>query len=98
MFLFALVAQPLIGPLLGRDWRQIEMFGVAPDPTAVATLGMLLVPAGRTRWEVVVLPLLWCAVSGATLWAMQAPDAWVMPTAAVLAVLLGVRKTRPAAP
>ena len=94
MFLFALVAQPLIGPLLGRDWRQIEMFGVAPDPTAVATLGMLLVPAGRTRWEVVVLPLLWCAVSGATLWAMQAPDAWVTPAAAVLAIGLAIRSKR----
>ena len=47
--LFALVVQPLIGPLVGRDWVQAEIFGVAPDPTALATLGFLLLAATRTR-------------------------------------------------
>ncbi len=31
IFLFALGAQPLIGPLLGRPWTQAEVFGIAPD-------------------------------------------------------------------
>src|SRR5262249_30579984 len=35
LFLFALAVQPLIGPLLGRPWRQVEIFGIAPDPTVV---------------------------------------------------------------
>ena len=34
IFLFALVVFPLIGPLAGRPWTQVEVFGVAPDPTA----------------------------------------------------------------
>jgi hypothetical protein len=78
---FALVLQPLIGPLLaGRPWAQAELFGVAPDPTVAATLGVLpLAAAGRARWALMVVPLLWCAVSGLTLWAMGAPDALVMP-------------------
>lgn len=33
---------PLIGPLVGRDWSQAEVFGIHPDPTAVATLGVAL--------------------------------------------------------
>ena len=35
-----------------------------------------------------VIPLIWCAISGATLWTMEAPDAWIMPTAAALALFL----------
>ena len=94
IFLFALFVQPLIGPLLGRSWRQVEIFGVAPDPTAVATLGLLLVVAGRVRWELMVVPSIWCAISGAALWTLRAPDKWVMPVTALLVVGLGFWRTR----
>src|SRR5262249_13806399 len=30
IFVFALAVQPLIGLLLGRPWRQVEVFGIAP--------------------------------------------------------------------
>jgi Family of unknown function (DUF6064) len=96
--LFALFVHPLIGPLAGRPWLQVELFGVAPDPTAVATLGVL-VAAHRTHWELLIIPLLWCAISGATLWTMQSPDALVMPVAAALVMVLAVWKTlRPRLP
>jgi hypothetical protein len=94
IFLFALVVEPLIGPLLGRSWRQLEIFGVAPDPTAVATLGILLLANGRGRWALFVVPALWGALTGATLLAMKAPEFWVPPLAAVLVVFLAVRQTR----
>jgi hypothetical protein len=94
IFLFALLAQPFVGPLCGRPWRQVEIFGVAPDPTAVATLGILLLAAGRVRWELLAVPAIWCAVSGATLLAMKAPDAWVTPLAAAVVVVLAVGNTR----
>jgi hypothetical protein len=84
IFLFALGAEPLVGPLLGRGWRQVEIFGVAPDPTAVATLGLLLLANGRGRRALMVVPAIWCAISGATLLAMKAPDAWLPPLAAVI--------------
>lgn len=93
VFLFALLVQPLIGPLLGRGWRQTEIFGVAPDPTAVATLGVLSLATGRVRWELIAVPALWCAISGATLLAMEAPDAWVTPLAAGVVLSLAVWKT-----
>jgi hypothetical protein len=86
--LFAMLAQPAIGLLLGRPWRQAEIFGVAADPTAIGTLGLLLALAGPSRWVLMILPALWCAATGATLWAMSAPDAWVAPAAALLALVL----------
>jgi len=68
--------------------RGVEVFGVAPDPTAVATLGALLLTGGRVRWELFVVPAIWCAISGATLLAMEAPGALIPPLAAALALFL----------
>jgi hypothetical protein len=93
LFCLAIFAWPLIGLSLGRPVVQAEAFGVAPDPTVAATLGVLL-NAERTRWELVVIPLLWCAISGATLWTMQSPDALVMPAVALLAAILAGWKGR----
>jgi hypothetical protein len=93
LVLFGLVVQPLIGPLAGRDWVQAELFGLAPDPTATATLGVLLA-AKQVRWELLLVPLAWCAVTGATLWAMRAPDALVMPLAGVLVLALSTWRVR----
>jgi hypothetical protein len=92
MFLFALFIWPLIGPLAGRSWLQAESFAVAPDPTVVATLG-LLVGADQARWDLLVIPLLWCAISGATLWTMGSPDALLMPAAALVALGMAGWKT-----
>jgi hypothetical protein len=98
IFLFALFVFPLIGPLTGRPWPQAELFGVAPDPTVVATLGVL-VAAHRPHWELLVIPIIWCAISGATLWTMESPDALVMPGVAALAfVLAGWKTLRPRLP
>lgn len=90
VFLFALAVQPLLGPLLGRSWTQVEIFGVAPDPTAVATLGLLLLAAGPVRWGLMIIPLLWCAFSGVTLWTMHSPDAPVLPGMAALTLALAL--------
>jgi hypothetical protein len=90
LFLFALVVQPLLGPLVGRDWRQAEIFGVAPDPTVLATFGILLTVHTRPPWGLMIIPLLWCALSGATQWTMGSPEAWIMPVAALGALGLAV--------
>ena len=85
IYLFALVGYPLLGPLLGRSWRQAEVFGLAPDPTALGTLGLVLTWRGGTA--AMALPILWCGIAGAQLWAMQAPEAALAPALALLAVV-----------
>ena len=87
---FALVVQPFVGLLFGRDGRQVEVFGIAPDPTAVGTLGIVLLASGRKRWLLLALPVLWCAFSGATLLAMETPAGWLMVAAAVLGLVASV--------
>ncbi|MGZ9076362.1 MAG: DUF6064 family protein, partial [Burkholderiaceae bacterium] len=89
VFVFALVVQPLLGLLFGRVWQQAEVLGVAPDPTAVATLGLLLA-TNRIHWIALPIPVLWCLLSGTTLWVMNAADALVLPMVASLVLLLSL--------
>ncbi len=89
--LWALLGHPLVSPAFGRPWEQAEVFGLAPDPTAIGSLAfLLLVNANaltmqwllRTLW---IVPLAWCALSAATLATMGSAQAWVVLTAALLA-------------
>jgi len=90
LVLFAVVVEPLSGLLLGRPLRQVELFGLTPDPTAVALLGALLALRPKRRWLLMIVPVLWCALTGLTLLAMSAKDWWVAPVAGLLAVALSV--------
>jgi len=92
LFLFSLAVYPLLAPLLGRGWRQAELFGVAPDPTVLATLGLLLMAEQPPRWWTLVVPLAWCLMTGALLWAMGSPEVWILVMAAIL--VLGARHIR----
>ncbi len=82
----AVALLPLAGALLGRDWRAMEIFGLAPDPTALATLGALLLRPVHRGWLCWVVPVLWCAWSGTTLWTLGAGDAWILPLGAAVAL------------
>jgi len=92
----AIFAYPVL--TLARDggsWRQAEVFGIAPDPTAVATLGILL--AWRAPAIFWLIPVSWCLVSGATLMELKIGHAWLLPALALTAVLarvVGSKKPR----
>ena len=81
---WALVGHPLLAVAFERPWTQAEVFGLAPDSTAIATLGFLLCADAEqrlTRWLLRVLWTLaaaWCAISSATLWTLGSAQAWVL--------------------
>jgi hypothetical protein len=89
---FALFGYPLLAVAYGRPWRAAEVFGIAPDPTAIATLAVLALARDRLRWLLMVVPCLWCAASGATLWTMDAAGFWVSPLAAGAALALAATR------
>jgi hypothetical protein len=48
-------AYPLLTVAAGRPWRQAEVFGLMPAPTAMVTLGFMLVAGGlRRRWLLLI--------------------------------------------
>lgn len=102
--LLAAIVYPLIGLALGRPPIQAEVIGLAPDPTAIGTLGLLLAcrwdesrlpRSARTSFAVLLwaIPAAWCLVTGLTLWTLQAPEAIIAPAAALLA--LGAARLSP---
>lgn len=89
----AILAYPLLA--LARDggqWRQAEVFGIVPDPTVVATLGVLL--AWRAPAIFWLIPVLWCLVSGATLMELKIGHAWLLPALALTAVLARIMASK----
>jgi hypothetical protein len=86
---------PLLAPVLGRPWRGAEIFGMAPDPTAIATLGFLAMARGKFMLPLYPVPVLWCLMSGLTLGAMEDAQAWVLALAlAILALALAFGTAR----
>jgi hypothetical protein len=83
---FALAGQPLLALLQGRGWASSEVFGIAPDPTAMATLGLLLLARGRLLPLLLPIPVLWCLLGGITLQTMGEPQAWALYATLALAV------------
>jgi len=99
VFVFALVVLPLAGLALGRAWSQVEFFALTPDPTAIATLGVMVALAGAWRWALALIPLAWCVIGGGTLLAMDSPEAYILWGAAgvgLFSIILGsVTKGQP---
>lgn len=93
----SLLLYPALAPVWARPLAQAEWFALAPDPTMLAALAvLLLVLCGghglrhpRWTWMVLsLLPLSWCAVTGTTARVLGAPDWWLMPSAALLVCLV----------
>jgi Family of unknown function (DUF6064) len=91
--LFAIAVMPFAAPLFGRGFRAVEIFGLAPDPTAIGTLGLLLAARVPRRWVLMALPVVWCVVTGAVLWTLKTPDFWIPPLAAAVAVVAASRSS-----
>ena len=91
----AVLAWPLLAPLDGRPWQEAEVFAVAPDPTAIATLALLAL-APRSRWTVplAVVPALWLAVSALTLFTMGAWQGWAVFAALIAGLVAGTAPGR----
>ena len=89
---WALLGHPVLAPAFGRPWSQAEVFGLAPDPTAIATLGWLLVVeadgaggAARIGLRIAgLLAALWLAAAAAMLAVMGSWQA-IVPFAALAA-------------
>jgi hypothetical protein len=87
----AVLLMPALGVLFGRPWQEAEVFGLTPDATVLGTLGiLLLLGGGRFAAWPWLAPLAWCAIGGATLFALELPWAGVLPMAGLAAVIAGL--------
>ena len=59
----SLFAYPSIGFALRDASLLTEAFGLFPDPTAAATLAVLAGLRGGLGWALMIIPVIWCAIS-----------------------------------
>jgi len=98
LIVYAIFGHPLVALIDGRPLASSEIFGLAPDPTAVATLGLLgLSGGGRAVFLLLLIPMGWCLVSWAMLTTMGTWEGWI-PMAAVVFALLTRPWRRPSRP
>lgn len=90
---FAAVLYPLWGALAGHAWPAVPAFGVAPCPTTIFTIGVLLTgPWRAVRW-LLAIPVLWALVGGSAAVLLAVPQDMGLIAAALIvaAVALGRR-------
>lgn len=69
-----LVGVPLATLPADGSWYQAQTFGIHPDPTALVSLGMVMLGLrGTARWLASIVPVLWLVISGLTLLALHSP-------------------------
>ena len=85
---YALALHPLAATISGRPLAAAELVGIAPDPTAIATLGLLTLAVGQGSGLLLsAIPILWCLASAITLHTMGAWEWWLLAAAVTLACL-----------
>ena len=77
--IYAMAVYPLIGWLAGHGWPRAPLFGVAPCPTTIFTMGVLLLTEGRTPLRLVLIPVLWSLVGGTAAWLLEVPEDFALP-------------------
>jgi hypothetical protein len=73
------VAWPLVDRLSGLTWQAERVVGLAPAPTTVLTMALLLLAERRTPLHLAIIPLLWTLIAGATAWILWIPQDLALP-------------------
>ncbi|OQW75401.1 MAG: hypothetical protein BVN32_11230 [Proteobacteria bacterium ST_bin14] len=90
---YAYLIYPALGYLAGHGFMAGPMFGVAPCPTVIFTIGLLLMARGRWVIWLSVIPILWSLIGLAAALQLGILEDFGLPIAG-LALLLAI-KTRP---
>jgi hypothetical protein len=82
------VLYPVFGMLAGRQWNQLELLGLTPDPTVIGTLALLAMSVTRAPRPLLIIPIVWCVIGAATLWALGSAETWVVLLSGLCGVAL----------
>ncbi|HSS65575.1 MAG TPA: DUF6064 family protein [Gammaproteobacteria bacterium] len=74
LILYAFVIYPLFGLLITHPYPQTPLFGVAPCPTTIFTLGFLLLVEHPRPLLLAAVPLLWSLIGGSAAFLLAVPQ------------------------
>lgn len=87
ILIYAIAVYPIIGLWAGHGLMKGPMFGVAPCPTTIFTIGMLMMARGPWVPWLAIIPFLWSLVGLAAAWQLSIPEDIALPVAGVVLLL-----------
>ncbi|MFN0194756.1 MAG: DUF6064 family protein [Aestuariivirga sp.] len=87
LLLYALLVYPALGMLAGHGLMAGPMFGVAPCPTTIFTIGMLVLARGAWVPWLSIIPFLWSLVGLAAALQLGIPEDLGLPAAGLLLLI-----------
>jgi Family of unknown function (DUF6064) len=87
LVVYALLIYPILGIIAGHGLMAGPMFGVAPCPTTIFTIGMLLLARGKWVPWLSIIPVMWSLVGLAAALQLGIPEDLGLPVAGILLVV-----------
>ena len=74
LIVFAAIVYPLWGMAAGHVYPAMPAFGVAPCPTTIFTIGVLLMGEGRRAAWLLAIPAMWALIGGSAAVLLDVPQ------------------------
>ncbi|MEE9913760.1 MAG: hypothetical protein K4571_18775 [Deltaproteobacteria bacterium] len=92
--LYAMVIYPVLGIIFGHLYPAAPMFGVAPCPTTIFTIGILLWTIKPVPFYLLIIPFLWSLVGMSAAINLRVPQDYGLVIAVVLGTILILIRNR----
>ena len=86
--IYAMLIYPILGIWAGHGLMAGPMFGVAPCPTTIFTIGMLLIARGRGVVWLSVIPILWSLIGLGAALQLGIPEDLGMPVGGIVLLII----------
>lgn len=94
LILYALIGYPAFGYLVGHHYPSVPMFGVAPCPTTIFTIGVLLLGDWKVSRWLLIIPVVWTAIGGSAAVLLSVPQDYGLFVSGLIVVALALTGRR----
>jgi hypothetical protein len=84
LVLYSLAMYPVLGLIATHPYPETPLFGVAPCPTTIFTLGLLVIASHPRPLLLAAVPVLWAVIGGSAACLLGVPQDWGLIVAALI--------------
>jgi len=98
LFAYSLFVYPIMGLMATHPYPETPLFGVAPCPTTIFTLGLLLLASHPRPMLLAAVPILWAAIGGSAAVLINVPQDWGLLVAGLIWLVAWIRQRTASGP
>ncbi len=95
---YSFVVYPILGLVATHPYPVTPLFGVAPCPTTIFTLGLLSLASHPRPMLLAVVPIVWAAIGGTAAFLLDVPQDWGLFAAGLIWVTVWISQRRACVP